>query len=104
MNAADGDILVLFSCSGRSPNLVNAALAASRLGVVTVFVGSRLAPDNFPASHSIRVQSKHYSVIESAHSVVAHTMVDLLRIKFGVHSPRHPQVCSRADEAGDDEK
>jgi D-sedoheptulose 7-phosphate isomerase len=91
-HASSGDILLMFSCSGRSPNLVNAAHTAARLGVLTILVGSRLAPSDFPASHRILVQAEHYSVIESAHSVVAHIIVDLLRIRFGVESPRRPRV------------
>jgi D-sedoheptulose 7-phosphate isomerase len=100
--ASSDDVLLIFSCSGRSPNLVNAAHAAARLGVLTVFFSSRLAPSDFPAGHRILVESVHYSVIEAAHSAVAHTIVDLLRIRFGVESPRHPRVSPYAMTANAD--
>jgi D-sedoheptulose 7-phosphate isomerase len=89
-SASHGDLLVLFSCSGSSPNIVSAAQRAAALGVSTVLVGSRLAPSDFPADHLLLVPSDDYSVIEAAHLVVVHVVVDLLRARLGVVSARHP--------------
>jgi len=90
-SASLDDVLLIFSCSGRSPNLVNAARVARRLGVLTILIGSQLAPNDFPARHRVLIQSQDYSVIESVHSAVAHIIMDLLRIRFCVASSRHPR-------------
>ena len=79
INASAGDVLIVFSGSGRSPNLVNAARFAQENGVLTVLVGSTGAPSDFPAAHTIPVASDRYSVIEAAHSAVAHALSDLVR-------------------------
>jgi D-sedoheptulose 7-phosphate isomerase len=99
---SSGDLLVIFSCSGRSANLVKAAHAAARLGVPTILVSSRLAPSDFRAGQRIIVETENYSVIEAVHSTVAHIVVDLLRIRFGVESPRHPRLTSCAMAANED--
>jgi D-sedoheptulose 7-phosphate isomerase len=90
--ASEGDILVIFSCSARSPNLICAAQAAARLGVVTLLIGSSLAPADFPAQVAILVESERYSVIETAHVAVVHLLADLVRLRFGIESVS----CSRS--------
>ena len=87
-NASAGDILIIFSCSARSPNLLQAAHAALRLGMVTLLVGSSIAPTDFPTSSAIMVQSRHYSVIETTHVAVSHLLADLVRRRLGVESVR----------------
>jgi len=101
-SGSSGDLLVIFSCSGSSANLVKAAHAAARLGVLTILIGSRLAPSDFPASQRIVVETENYSVIEATHSTIAHIIVDLLRIRFGVQSPRHPRLASYAMATNED--
>jgi D-sedoheptulose 7-phosphate isomerase len=101
-HASAGDILVIFSCSARSSNLLSAAHAAGRLGVVTLLVGSRLAPPDFPAQQAIVVGSEHYSVIEVAHLAVMHLLTDLVRQHLGVESPRcSPRLLGVNPSAGD---
>lgn len=78
-SASAGDVLLIFTGSGRSPNLVRAARAAELRGVVTVLIGSTAAPPDFPATHRVLVASDRYSVIEAAHSAIAHALSDLLR-------------------------
>jgi D-sedoheptulose 7-phosphate isomerase len=80
------DALLIFSCSGRSPNLVQAANAAARVGVLTILIGSVLAPHSFPASYRILVQSERYSVIEAAHTALVHVVIDLIRSHLGLES------------------
>lgn len=79
IKASAGDVLLVFSGSGRSPNLVNAARFAQENGVLTVLVGSTGAPNDFPATYTIPVASDRYSVIEATHSAVAHALSDLFR-------------------------
>ena len=95
--ASAHDVLVIFSCSGRSPNLVSAAHAAAGRGVTTILVGSSLAPIDFPARHGILVNSRHYSVIESVHVALAHALSDLLRARFAVESSRCARELLRGD-------
>jgi D-sedoheptulose 7-phosphate isomerase len=87
-----GDILIVLSCSGSSPNLVNAAEAAVGMGMQTLLIGSILAPASFPAACRILVRSAHYSVIETAHTAVSHLLADILRRRFGLESPRCAQA------------
>jgi phosphoheptose isomerase len=94
VSASHGDLLILFSCSGSSPNIVSAAQRAAALGMSTVLVGSRLAPSDFPADHLLLVPSDDYSVIESAHLVVVHVVLDLLRARLGLVSARHPAAAA----------
>jgi D-sedoheptulose 7-phosphate isomerase len=93
-----GDVLLIFSCSGRSPNLVSAAHAAVRLGGHIVLVGSILAPLDFPASHRILVDSDKYSIIEVAHIAVAHSIVELLRARLGVEMSAWAHGLPSSDE------
>ncbi|HEV2756269.1 MAG TPA: SIS domain-containing protein [Actinomycetota bacterium] len=82
--ASPGDVLLIFSGSGRSPNLVAAARAAADRGVACVLIGSSAAPDAFPAAHRLLVPSDSYSVIETAHAALCHVFADLFREKVGV--------------------
>jgi len=100
--ASEGDILVIFSCSARSPNLLHAAQTAARLGVVTLLIGSILAPADFPARSTILVQSKRYAVIETTHLAITHLISGLVRQRFGVQTTRcaihFPQDSQRAGD------
>jgi D-sedoheptulose 7-phosphate isomerase len=87
-NASPGDLLIIFSCSARSPNVLRAAQAAARLGLVTLLVGSSIAPADFPTRSAIVIQSEHYSVIETAHVAVSHLLADLVRRRLGIESAR----------------
>lgn len=83
-STSPGDVLVIFSGSGRSPNLVNAAAAARSRGVIPVLIGSSAAPATFPAEHRVLVRSDYYSVIETVHSAVAHAIADHYRASLGI--------------------
>jgi D-sedoheptulose 7-phosphate isomerase len=100
-NASPGDILIIFSCSVRSPNLLQAAYAADRIGMVTLLVGSSIAPADFPTRSSIVIESKHYSVIETVHLAVSHLLADLVRQRLGVQSARCARHLLRKRRASD---
>ena len=85
---AAGDVLLVFSGSGRSPNLVNAATVATGQGMVPILIGATSAPASFPAKHRVLVASDHYSVIEAVHSAVAHAVAGLFRRSLGPDTAR----------------
>ena len=69
----NGDLLLAFSGSGNSPNVINAVLWANRNGIATVGItgrsGGKLAQC---ARHVIRVDSSHMGRIEEAHFLILH--------------------------------
>ena len=78
--ADDGDVVVLISSSGRSPNMVNAArYAASRGLEVVTFTG--FAPDNplkAVGRLNVWVDSRAYNLIELTHQAWLLAVCDLI--------------------------
>ncbi|MGH9150350.1 MAG: SIS domain-containing protein [Acidimicrobiales bacterium] len=72
--AEEGDVLIVLSASGRSPNLVRAVELANRLGVMTVgllgFDGGPLK-DLLAEAVWLPTETGEYGITESAHSLVA---------------------------------
>jgi len=68
-----GDLLLAFSGSGNSPNVINAVGWANRNGIATVGItggsGGKLSQC---ARHVIRVDSSHMGHIEEAHFLILH--------------------------------
>lgn len=77
--AQPGDLLVLHSTSGNSPNLVEAAAAASRMQVTTVALldreGGRLAP---LVDLAIRVPADGSAAVQELHLAVEHAVAGLV--------------------------
>lgn len=75
-----GDILILISSSGRSPNVVNAARRGRESGLyVAAFTG--FAPDNplgAAADINFWVDSRSYNIVECTHMILLAGVVDLL--------------------------
>jgi D-sedoheptulose 7-phosphate isomerase len=94
-HAGEGDVLIVFSGSGRSENLVRAAHTAQKRGLTSVLIGSVAAPDDFPATHRLLVDSDHYSAIEAVHLALTHVLTDLFRDRINAGlarcSDRHPR-------------
>jgi D-sedoheptulose 7-phosphate isomerase len=87
--ADPGDVAVLISVSGRSPNIVKAAEYARDRGIpVVAFSGS--APDN-PlrglADVDFWIDSKAYNVVECVHMIWLTTVVDMVvgRAEYSVN-------------------
>lgn len=86
--ADPGDIVVLISSSGRSPNIVNAADAAKRMGLTLVTFSG------FGADNSLRqrgdvnfwVDSRAYNVVECVHMIWITAVIDLIigKAEYGV--------------------
>lgn len=75
-----GDILVLISVSGRSPNLLAAAKTASAMGVeVWSLVGSNGDALVELSSVAIKISSQDYQVVENAHMSLIHYLTKVLQ-------------------------
>jgi len=79
-HADKGDVLILISSSGKSPNVVRAAQHAQKLGLyVAAFTG--FAKDNPLGAVSdinLWVDSRSYNIIECTHMIWLTAVVDLL--------------------------
>ncbi len=77
-----GDVLICFSASGNSENLIEGVLTAKKLGVITVgitgFDGGRL---KHICDLSIHIPTKigSYGVVEDVHSSVSHVLTEVIR-------------------------
>jgi len=77
-----GDVLLCFSASGNSVNLINAVEEAKKLGVLTVgitgFDGGRLK-DLCDISIHTPTKVGSYGVVEDIHSTVSHVLTEVIR-------------------------
>jgi D-sedoheptulose 7-phosphate isomerase len=77
-----GDILLCFSASGNSKNVLESVLIAKDLGIMTVgitgFDGGQLKKI---CDHSIHIPTKigSYGVVEDLHSSVSHALTEVIR-------------------------
>ncbi|MCL6510209.1 MAG: SIS domain-containing protein [Anaerolineae bacterium] len=75
-----GDLLIVISASGNSPNIVQAVHTAREMGLHTLallgFEGGAVKP---LVDQSIVVRCSHYGHIEDAHSVMSHLITDYLK-------------------------
>jgi D-sedoheptulose 7-phosphate isomerase len=74
-----GDMVIAFSTSGRSPNVVRGLDAARRVGAATVFFGGMsAAPDGGPAAvhadHVLVVDSARTARIQEMHLLLLHLL------------------------------
>lgn len=73
-------IVVLVSSSGKSPNVIEAALKAKRLGCLLIgFTGFKGGELRLLADVSIHIESDDYGIVEDYHSQVMHEVVRLLK-------------------------
>jgi D-sedoheptulose 7-phosphate isomerase len=95
--ANQGDVLIVISSSGNSPNIIEALKAADELGLRSIawlgFDGGRAFS---MATCSIHVPVKDYGMVEGIHGVVAHLVTDILaqaiRGKRSSYRPSTPVV------------
>lgn len=85
MFAKKGDVLIVISSSGNSPNIVEAIYAARKIGMkvvsLTGFSGGS-AKDNCDVS--IHVPALNYGISEDAHQIVMHILAQYISIKHTV--------------------
>ncbi|GAB4444513.1 MAG: SIS domain-containing protein [Chloroflexi bacterium OHK40] len=82
--ARPGDMLVAFSTSGRSPNILNALAAARTNGVLTVaLLGHDGGPARDRADYPIIVPSGNSARIQELHGLVLHAICEEVEGRFG---------------------
>jgi histidinol-phosphate phosphatase family protein len=78
--ARNGDVLVVVSSSGRSPNIVRALDWAREHGMPTVaLTGFGGGPARALADVSVHVSSSNYGVVEDAHQACMHLLAQYVR-------------------------
>jgi D-sedoheptulose 7-phosphate isomerase len=80
-----GDVLVLMSTSGRSPNVVTAAQRGRHLGLtVLAFTGPRPNPLADIADHAVSVESPFTATVQELHLVGLHILCASMDRALGV--------------------
>jgi D-sedoheptulose 7-phosphate isomerase len=83
-----GDVLIVVSASGNSPNVLNAMhYARSRSAEVVALLGFDGGAAAELADIALIVPSDHYGVIEDVHLIINHILVDYFRIRFAETRP-----------------
>lgn len=81
-NATKGDILVVVSSSGNSPNIVRALNHANNAGVISIaFVGFDGGEAAQLADIVLHVNSFNYGVVEDCHQILMHSLAQALQVK-----------------------
>jgi D-sedoheptulose 7-phosphate isomerase len=79
-HAQQGDVLLVISASGNSPNIIEALDAARELGVETLgLLGCDGGKALSRVDHAVTVRSDHFGYIEDAHTVVMHMITEALK-------------------------
>ena len=79
-----GDVLVLFSTSGRAANLSLALAAAGRAGMTSIcLLGRDGGPLAGQADYEIVVPGTATERIQEAHQVIVHLILDAVELAFG---------------------
>jgi D-sedoheptulose 7-phosphate isomerase len=75
--AREGDVVIGFTTSGRSPNVVNALAVARELGALTVvFGGGTGMPAADHADHALVVPSDTTARVQEMHVLLLHIVLD----------------------------
>jgi len=78
--AKPGDLMIVISASGNSPNILAALEVAKQVSVETIgFLGFQGGKAKDMCDVPIVVESTNYGIIEDAHSVFMHMMTAALR-------------------------
>lgn len=81
MLAKPGDVVVLLSASGNSPNILDAARIAQDMELIVVgfsgFDGGRLAK---LAHHNLHVNASNYGLVEDCHQAIMHILAQHLAV------------------------
>jgi D-sedoheptulose 7-phosphate isomerase len=89
--AVAGDIVVAFTTSGRSPNVVEGLAAARRCGATTVlFVGGDGGPSLEHADHALIVSSATTARIQEMHLLLLHLLSDRIDAWAAGEAPTPP--------------
>lgn len=91
--ARPGDLVLLISASGNSPNVLAALEVARQRAIATIALtghdGGRLAPC---ADLSIKVPARSIEQVEDAHMVIAHSLCVVLRGRLRADAEAQPHL------------
>ena len=74
-----GDVLVVFTTSGNSANILNAVAAAKKRGVITVaLLGKAGGKAKGRADHEIIIASDDGARVQEAHTLILHLWLELI--------------------------
>jgi D-sedoheptulose 7-phosphate isomerase len=83
-----GDILLVVSASGNSPNVIKAMrYASSQSAEVAALLGFDGGIARRLADIALVVPSDHYGVIENAHLIINHILVDFFKVRLAESRP-----------------
>ena len=78
-----GDVLVCFTSSGRSPNVIQAIKAAHKKGVITVaLLGKGGGPTKGLAGYEIIIDSRNTARVQEAHTLILHLLLEIVEARF----------------------
>ena len=78
--ADDGDVVVLISVSGESPNILKAASVAKELGLAVITFSGRSSQNSLASCGAVNfwVDSHAYNVVECIHMIWLTTVIDAI--------------------------
>jgi len=83
-----GDVLIVISGSGKSPNVLRAMeYARSRSAEVAALLGFDGGPAAELADLAVLVDSSDYGVVEDAHLIINHILVEYFRERLATEQP-----------------
>lgn len=78
-----GDVLVSFTTSGKSPNVIRAIGAAKKLGITTLaLLGKGGGPTKGLADYEVMVDSNSTARIQEAHTLILHLLLEIVDARF----------------------
>jgi D-sedoheptulose 7-phosphate isomerase len=82
------DLLVVISSSGKSPNILNATRVAIQRNVPLITLSGFLASNPLRSQGSLNfwIDRSDYGLVESAHFVILHSLIDLWKFLTGTTS------------------
>lgn len=88
----DGDVLLLLSTSGRSPNVLRAAERAHAAGLrVWALTGPRPNPLAAMADEALAVPATETATVQEVHLVAVHTMCAAVDAHLAARAPARPE-------------
>jgi len=78
-----GDVLVCFTTSGKSPNVMQAIRTARKRGITTVaLLGKGGGPTKGLADHEVIVDSHSTARVQEAHTLILHLLLEMIDARF----------------------
>lgn len=78
-----GDLVIGFSCSGNSPNIINAIIYAKHFGYMTIgFTGFDGGQVKNLVEHSVHVPCNDMQICEDCHLILTHMILKLSKWKY----------------------